>query len=91
MKLYETILEDYLRHTYRVKDPNILNSVKRVLSAEEQGSVELHATVVSQKKLVVVCEHPEQLEEVILIRKRYPRRVYRSRLALDRKNNARKA
>ncbi len=87
MKLQETILEDYLRHTYCVKDPRVLNAVKRVLSVREQGSLELHATVVTGKKLVVICECPERIKEVILMEKQNPGRVYRQRLALKRKKN----
>ncbi len=87
MRLHEKILEDYLRHTYHVKDPRILNVVKRILSVREQGSFELHATVVTGKKLVVICDHPEQLREVILIGKRNPGKLYRERLALKRKKN----
>lgn len=91
MKLHEKILEDYLRHTYRARDPDILNSVKRVLSAGEQGALELHATVVTGKKLVVVCEHPERIKEVILMEKSNPGMVYWRRLALKRKKNPAKA
>jgi len=87
MNLTEKILEDYLRHTYHVKDPRILSAVKRVLSAREQGSLELHATVVTGKKLVVICDHPERIKEVILMEKTGPGRVYRQRLALKCKKN----
>jgi len=91
MRLYERILEDYLRHTIAAKDPRILNALKQVLSTREQGSVEAHASLVTQKKLVVVCEHPERLREVILIGRQNPGKVRRERLALKRKKNASKA
>ncbi len=87
MNLTEKIFEDYLRHTYGIKDPKILNAVKGVLSAWEQGSLELHISIVTQKKLVVVCERPERIKEVILMEKSDPGRVYRQRLALKRKKN----
>lgn len=90
-KLQADILEDYLRHTYRVQDQAILNAVKRALSAREQKIFELHATVVTGKKLVVICRHPERIKEVILITKECPRKIYRKRLTLDRKQNASEA
>ena len=91
MKLHETILEDYLWHAYRLKDPRILKALKRTLSAREQGGFKLHATVISGKKLVAVVEYPERVKEVILITKRDPRKVYRFALTLKRKQNAAKA
>lgn len=91
MKLHETILEDYLWHAYRLKDPRILKALKRALSAREQGAFELHATVISGKKLVAVVEHPERVREVVLIAKWNPKKVYHLALTLKRKQNAAKA
>ncbi len=89
MKLHEQILESYLRNACRVKDPKILNAVRQVLSAQEQGSIEPHASVVTQKKLVVVVKHPERLKEIIFIRtgERGSGKIYRCRLALKGKQN----
>lgn len=91
MKLHEQILENYLWHVCRVKDPKILNAVKQVLSAKEQDGIEPHASVVTKRKLVVVAKHPERLQEIIFI-ERGGRldtgKIYRCRLTLNRKQNA---
>lgn len=85
MKLHEKILSDYLRCTYGVRDPVILKALKKILSDREQGNLMLHVTVVTGKKLVVICEHPERIQEVILIGKENPCRV--ERLVLKNKDD----
>lgn len=87
MKLHEQELEDYLRNACRVKDPRILNAVKGRLSDREQESIEAHASIVSQNKLVAVVQNPDRLKEIILIREDAPGEVYRCDLTLKRKQS----
>lgn len=90
MKLHEQLLEDYLRIICRVKDLEILNAVKKVLSVREQDSIEAHASVVSGEKLIVIAKNPEHLKEIVFIGKggRVPGKIYRCRLTLKRKQNS---
>ena len=92
MKSYnERTLEDYLRHIFSATDPKILKALKEVLSAREQGSVEPHISLVTQRKLVALCKHPDEIQEVILIGRDNLTRVRRERLTLKGKQDPSKA
>lgn len=88
MKPTEKIFESSLRYPPGVTDPRILKALRRVLSLRAQGGAEPAAAVVTGKKLVVVCEYPERIKEVILMEIQNPGRVYERRSALKRKKNA---
>ncbi len=90
MKLHEKIFEDFMGKTYEIVDPEILNSLQRILSAEEQDKVESHISVVTETKLVIIARHPERLKEIIFIAKgkRGRERIYRARLRLKSQKSA---
>jgi len=90
-KRTEKLFEDSLCHPWVMLDPRIVKAVRGLLTQEEQESAEFPATVVSGTKLIVVCDDPEPLREVVLIEWRNPEKVYRRRLALKCKKNAPKA
>ena len=77
-----------MRYPSGVTDLRILKAVRGVLSVRAQGSAEFPIVIVTGKKLVVVCEYPERIKEVILMEIQNPGRVYERRLALKRKKNA---
>ena len=85
------LVDDYLKNKCKIKQPKIRDSVRRNLSRREQWNVELHATVLTEKKLVIIAAHPERLKEVIFIAERNPRKIYRYPLSLKQKKNPRKA
>ena len=89
MKLRDQIFENYLQHACRIQNPAILNAVKQVLSDKEQDSIQSHASLVTQDKLVLVVKRPERLREIIFVVKGEPDsvKIYRCRLTLKRKQN----
>ena len=91
MNPQRVLLEDYLRNKCKVKELKIRNSVRRNLSPREQWNVELHSTILTEKKLVVIASHPERLKEVIFIVQGNPGKIYRYSLGLKQKKNPRKA
>lgn len=84
----EKLFEDSLCRPWVTLDQRILKAVEGLLTREERESAEFPATVVSGTKLIVVCNDPKPLEEVVLIEWRNPGKVYGRRLALKRKKNA---
>ncbi len=87
MTLSDEMLINYLQFARRVNDSNIFDAVARVLSAQERGSIEAHASVVTRKKAVLVVKRPERLKEIILIGKENPEIIRRYSLTLQRKQN----
>ena len=91
MKRTQKLFEDSLRHPWVMLDERIVKAVQELLTEEEQASADFPAGVVAGTKLILVCDDPAPLKEVILIEWRNPAKVYRRRLALKRKKNAPKA
>ena len=87
VKRAEKIFEDSLRYPGVMPDERIVKAVKGLLTLEEQENADFSAAVVSGTKLILVCKHPEPIQEVVLIEKRNPAKVHRRCLALKRKKN----
>lgn len=85
------ILRDSLRFSRTLDNSRILDAVTEMFSRREQAKVGFSVSVVTERKLVVVCENPERVKEMILIDRCNPGRIYRRRLALKRKQNSPKA
>ena len=88
MNRTERLFEDSLRHPWVVLDQRILKALRGLLSHKEQESADFPAAVVTGTKLVVLCDHPERLKEVILMERQDPVKVYRRRLTLKGKENS---
>jgi hypothetical protein len=86
VKPQDRLLRDYVEQVCRVKDPRILNAVRRVLSAKEKTAIEPHVSVVTGEKVMLVVRRPEQLKK-ILIMGSDPGKIYCFSLRLNRKQN----
>ena len=87
----EKLFRDTVLHLGAVPDRRIVKTVTALLSSDERKNADCLAAVVAGDKLIVVCDHPGPIEEVLLIDEKNPKKVYRMDLTLKRKKKAAKA
>ena len=91
MRLRKKVFEDYIGwQTYKTRNPQMIKAIKQMLPAGEDN-LEPHISVMSQEKLIIAAQKPEQIREIILVRiggRGCPEKIYRSRLTLKRKQRA---
>lgn len=78
--------EDILRYPQVMTDQRLVRAVNKLLTPEEREDVDFLGGIVAGTKIILVCKDPTSLREVIMIGRRNPKKVYRRRLSLKRKN-----
>lgn len=85
------MIKDTMHHLGVAEDSRIMKTIGGLLSLDEHESADCLPVVVAGKKVIVVCDNPEPIQEVVLIDETNPKKVYRMDLALKRKKKAAKA
>ena len=85
------MIKDTMHHLGVSGNSRIMKVIGRLLSLEEHENADCLPVVVAGKKVIVVCDNPEPIQEVVLIDEANPKKVYRMDLALKRKKKASKA
>jgi len=85
------MIKDTMHHLGVSGNSRIMKVIGRLLSLEEHENADCLPVVVAGKKVIVVCDNPEPIQEVVLIDEANPTKVYRMDLTLKRKKKASKA